>query len=338
MRHTKNKIWHDRDRFFVPHLFCASFADNIVKPDHAIDGTLDNPFVTHDDFYKHLGHSHLSKAPNKDLVEAICNKSREFLSSGYSFPGIDIQTKLKKRDSFVLQFSRSEQKISKLCRSGGRRRAAPSLAGQQVESVALRCPTHIAKEKKLSAGEGGVKIEVIDLDNYFSIGVNDVVDLVCEEAAADYGEILFDPFDFQKSVLLKNEDFCSLFMEELRLNGQNLCRQIQDSTIKLTYQCYDSAVHKFWNITIHRLYADLTDVRKPKPTRFRQVVEKVCRHFGSTPYHTHKEIYARFKMEFSQFHWVPEVRSVDVLISHLFRTDGELYGLDRDISSMLARV
>ncbi|MDE4175539.1 hypothetical protein PXK01_15360 [Phaeobacter sp. PT47_59] len=340
MRHTKNKQWLRDDRFFVPHLFCASYADNIVKPDNAIDSALDVAFTTHDDSFRSLGHSHLNKAPTADLIQRIRRKTAEFLSSGYSHPGIDINSFPKTNYPItIIRFSRSKRKIETLLSDEQIQPTLPGLETQNVYSYAMRCPVHVAKRFELMNSSGTERVEVLDLDNYLSSGIFDTVDWVCQEADASYSEILFDPIDFKKDVIVKNKDFFDLFAAELKESGQTLREQIINNSLHLTMEIFQQSLGKYWQEIVGDIYNSIQDSRKPKIITFKRVLEvstRVC--FNKKRFRKQKYLYQVFKREFWNVGWAVELASVDSMIAHLFRTDGEIYRLDRDIENIFYRL
>ncbi|GAA3530919.1 hypothetical protein [Zobellella aerophila] len=341
MRVNDNKIWDDSASFHVSHIFCGSINDNkIVKPDNAIMGCKDIEYISYDRTKKSLGHSHLSQSPDPELIEKLKNQANVFINSGlsrnfYPYP----ETSAFKGMSVELIFSRSEIKLRKYTKKEGSPfepwrtscfHEKTSLTSNVVaqNGCSVNYFFRYLKNNKIE------KISIHDLDYEYPDDVESVeyklYDFCFSEVYSEvnpYKHIPFFTSDFQKKSLIINDDFYEIFLRRL------IKKRIKNSDINGVHETYDHAIGEFRRTISNRIYRLSTIKKDMSEGKFEILLINTVKKILNLPEKKSEylAIHEIIKKEFHKKQYRISLLDIEVIVSLLMRSDGELYWLDRDM-------
>lgn len=365
MRTTIDKLWNDRARYVVPHLFCGSVNDNrIVKPDNAITGGVDDEYMSSDHSKAALGHSHLSTSPDRDLLALINKKTFYFASSGLSQKIYELSQFSRRHDGHFrpvqIRLSRSKKRLDEY--SFGERvkttiekpwkhdfaTCTGALNGVSPVSIHVHgCSVNYFVRCLFSDTER----ELDDL-NFTNLDENQnshVVanDTLCENVFSSgksvpnpYRELPFDIVDFDKKDLISDKEFLEIFSRIL-INGNftlktyaKLPRNVYEPKLR---EFYRLAVSQYRILVVRNIFNNLPTRLEIGVVRFEQMLVDIITEIRALPSYKceHSDIYTIINCVGLASRCKFGILGVEYIISKLMRSDGDLYWLDRNIAQIL---
>lgn len=341
MRFNDNKIWDDLSCFRVSHMFCGSVNDNkIVKPDNALTGCKDIEYISYDKTKKSLGHSHLSQSPGSELIRNLQSHTEVFINSGLNkkfFPYPDGSG--SKESQIELIYSRSHLKLKKYssksisgCGSWG----SPYFKGEtdMVPNIIIQngCSVNyfFRTLKNINAG----RVVLSDLDKMYPDDIDSVLNKLCGlcfgklySEKNPYKKIPFFTSDFPRKSLIINDDFCDIFLKKITKE------KLKNTDTERIYKAYKSSVKEYRSIISKNIYVSSSLKKEMSVGRFEAILVNSVNKLLNLPEKKSEYLVVHeiVKKSFFDKKYRISLRDIEVIISVLMRSDGELYWLDRDV-------
>ena len=359
MRFNDEDIWDKEACFQVPHIFCASLNDNkIVKPDNAFHSCHDRKFLSKDTSKSNLGHSHLSSSPDIELLRAYIEDIMYFKFSGISRVFCDTSItaygSISEGSTIELYYSRFSSNLCKsvnateftqvidypwsnLIAKGKEISKCISIDSSKIAIVSKSCSvdffTKYLFEHFLS--DAKIKINGLDCGGDSLIASNDIVcDWLLQnkfQESNPYAHLPFDAHDFRKGSLVESDEFLKYFLDALFKKRFSLKNTYENGTYKpLLKEYFLLVVKDFRKQITQEIYNEAISKKSIGINRFESTIKKFVQVIKKLPEkkNTYSIVYSELKKLMHNVGQEIDIKGADVIISKLFRSDGDVYWLD----------
>ncbi|MEL6987591.1 MAG: CHAT domain-containing protein, partial [Bacteroidota bacterium] len=364
MRFNQNEIWQQEACYQVPHIFCASINDNkIVKPDNAFATSHDRKYLSKDQTKQHLGHSHLSKSPDKKLLKIYIEEIFNFINSGLSRVFCNtIETHLGNYPSkytIVINYSRSLAKLNDFRCSCKKTmiidRPWRDLVSQQLALKTKNTPKSIHADCNILIEVVGCSVNYfakyllsrsledtcIELHALDSLGgesrgltYNYLYEYVFHDHYSEtnpYKHIPFDTYDFKKGSLIEDSDFLNIFLRILKSYKFTLSASYELGFYKdKLWKYYLESVKEYRRIITLNIYKECFIEPSIGIEVFEQKIEQVISSINrlQEKKNYYRIIYQIIKIVFQGVDQDIDIRTAEIIVSKLMKSDGDVYWLD----------
>ena len=367
MKYNEEDLWDSYASYCVPHIFCASINDNkIVKPDNAHYSCRDKKYLSKDKSKKKLGHSHLSSCPDDELIDLYCEEIFHYRNSGFSYSYPE-HTEILADETYAdvhIIFSRSGVILDKrkhLHKDGSLVQTPwKELISNDRFSSTIMTQNFLSKNKPIIFFKGcstnyfrkyisrdhNARIIHDDIDENTPRTTNAVlVEELCDLSMISkivgpnpYQDILFDPSDFKKGTLIDFPDFMAEFVNQLRAIKFTMRNALQHGSYRRLLRLhYENTAKILRRRLSEEIFSEcvLPSRRFCGPVRFDQfLAEAISTINGMPKRNDYKDIYKIFKTVFIKYSTQFGTREIEVVISKLMRSDGDLFWIDKQVRQL----
>lgn len=365
MRFNGDEIWDKHACYQVPHIFCGSINDRkIVKPDNAFTTLKDRRYLSKDQTKNHLGHSHLSTSPDEKLLGIYFRDIFHFMNSGLSqvfcSTAKPIMGNNDSSSTIEIVYSRTPLKFVKI---NGNYKTTIIITNPWYELIDQSLAIIQNVNSKSSGINGIIQIKFIGcsvnyftkyLSNYFleharlklkdldfhgsesrSSTNNHLCEWTFENSYSEqnpYKHLPFDSLDFKKGSLIEDKEFLDMFLVILSENKFTISRYYKAGTYKENLKkYYKITTEKYRRDVSSDIYSDCFTDPSIGIENFERILNDIVVSINNFPEkkNYYNKIYEIIKMRFSITRQYVGIRQIEVIISKLMKSDGEVYWMDK---------
>ena len=365
MRASVDDLWRDHASYVVPHLFCTSVNDNrIVKASNAITTGIDDEFVSFDESKAALGHSHLSSSPDVELMSLIRRKAVHFINSGLSHDfhhiGHFYRREQGSQRPVQILLSRSKNRLAEHAADGARRLTIASPWTHDFDTLnpsrgaitPVSVPVHGCSANYLVRSVfnhcacRNDDLDLADLDRNRD-AQTETNDILCENlfgTRADplnpYRALPFDVNDIDREQLICDREFIDIFSRILINAKFTLAEYIKlpPAVYRATLlEYHDLAIKKYQPYIVRNIYDNFPAALKIGPLRFGEILFAIAIELGerASCRCSHADAYAMVNRQGLLAKCKFGILGIEYVIASIFRCDGDLYWLDKNIKKVL---
>jgi len=362
MKYEYDKEWNEKVSFQIPHTFCASINDTrFAAPKNALHSFTDDFYLSYDSSKLNLGHGHLSSAPDKQLIDKIAANSFYFINSDLEntiFPFNYYSNKdfLEENGKYIC-FSSSISRIKEYLNISNKEIFDPSLFSDDPDGIKVfdelissneniylnSCSANFFNKYSLRKDYSNA-IGVVDLDAVFEETFDEINLKLCEDSFEysksndnPYSEIIFDPIDFKFlkcKKLIYNFEFRKIFIDVCKENRYKLSEFVKDKTK------FHNGLNRSIKILKDKIFRDIYNkaffIDGVSDVYYDEFEYCIMKLIGELRDHSISKFRFEVVYEYSRkIFFLKKIylnlRSLQIVISKIMRSDGQLYWLDRDI-------
>ncbi len=353
LRFSKPSFWESEVMYAVPHIFCASINDNkIVKPQNALATCRDKSYISTNERYKKLGHSHLCRKPDDELIKLYSNEIFTFINSGASLQEQiirDLEPKITSR-SYHIVYSKDESNNSKSPEKD------PKILNPWVNLVAINkkehnheiehypttifhngCSINFFYKYLINTNNEGCRIKITLLDKDDDNNPDSISNALCRDFLTEgdnpYINVPFDIYDYRRGSLFEYDEFKNCFIKTISdgaERGRN--KEIYENP-EYTYNAYNATSEHLRRMWSDRICTTLNYFSLVSQIDLNSTISYLTVFLLKKKLYKHQEIYRHFNKPANPCHKLG-LNEFEIVLSYICHSDGIYYWIDPYISQL----